>query len=87
MSNELSSLAIVSVLTRHTSDCPHKNDRYYKGKGYRCRKSLYINENGKDRRISAKTRSIDHYNENPKPFIWTAKAADILEKVKRARAV
>lgn len=34
--------------------------------------------------------AIDHYidqnNENPKPFIWTAKAADILEKVKRARA-
>ena len=30
---------------------------------------------------------IDHHNESPKPFIWTAKAADILEKVKRARAV
>ena len=29
---------------------------------------------------------IDHHNENPKPFIWTAKASDILEKVKRARA-
>ena len=29
---------------------------------------------------------IDLHNENPKPFIWTAKAADILEKVKRARA-
>jgi hypothetical protein len=28
---------------------------------------------------------IDHHNEKPKPFIWTAKAADILEKVKRAR--
>jgi len=28
---------------------------------------------------------IDHHNENPKPFIWTAKATDILEKVKRAR--
>ena len=23
--------------------------------------------------------------DNPKPFVWTAKAADILEKVKRAR--
>lgn len=30
---------------------------------------------------------IDRHNERPKPFIWTAKAADILEKVKRARAV
>jgi len=29
---------------------------------------------------------IDQHNENPKPFIWTARAADILEKVKRARA-
>ena len=29
---------------------------------------------------------IDRHNENPKPFIWTAKATDILEKVKRARA-
>jgi len=30
---------------------------------------------------------IDKHNEKPKPFVWTAKAADILEKVKRARAV
>ena len=29
---------------------------------------------------------IDNHNDNPKPFVWTAKAADILEKVKRARA-
>jgi transposase len=29
---------------------------------------------------------IDKHNDQPKPFIWTAKAADILEKVKRARA-
>ena len=28
---------------------------------------------------------IDRHNAKPKPFIWTAKAADILEKVKRAR--
>ena len=28
---------------------------------------------------------IDKHNEKPKPFIWTAKASDILEKVKRAR--
>lgn len=27
-----------------------------------------------------------HHNQNPKPFVWTAKASDILEKVKRARA-
>jgi transposase len=29
---------------------------------------------------------IDHHNDQPKPFIWTAKACDILEKVKRARS-
>ena len=28
---------------------------------------------------------VDRHNENPKPFIWTASANDILEKVKRAR--
>jgi transposase len=30
---------------------------------------------------------IDGHNQNPKPFIWTAKASDILEKVTRAQAV
>ena len=29
---------------------------------------------------------IDHHNQEPKPFVWTAKASDILEKVTRARA-
>jgi transposase len=29
---------------------------------------------------------IDRHNESPKPFIWTAKANDILEKVTRAQA-
>ena len=30
---------------------------------------------------------LDHCNEHPDPFIWTAKAEDILEKIVRARAV
>jgi transposase len=29
--------------------------------------------------------AIEQHNVDPKPFIWTAKASDILEKVKRAR--
>jgi transposase len=29
---------------------------------------------------------IEQHNHQPKPFIWTAKASDILEKVKRGRA-
>jgi len=37
--------------------------------------------------ITAIDQYIDSHNEHPKPFIWTAKAGDILEKVKRARAV
>jgi transposase len=28
---------------------------------------------------------VDYHNQHPKPFIWTASAHDILEKVKRAR--
>jgi len=35
--------------------------------------------------ITAIGAYIDKHNDRPKPFIWTAKAADILEKVKRAR--
>jgi transposase len=34
----------------------------------------------------ALTDYVVRHNQNPRPFIWTAKAADILEKVKRARA-
>jgi hypothetical protein len=37
--------------------------------------------------IEAIRASIDEHNENPRPFVWTAKAEDILEKVRRARAV
>ena len=36
--------------------------------------------------INAIDAYVDHHNWKPKPFIWTAKATDILEKVKRARA-
>jgi transposase len=35
--------------------------------------------------VDAIDNYVDHHNENPKPFIWTAKATDILEKVTRAR--
>ncbi len=30
---------------------------------------------------------IDKHNDRPSPFVWTAKAADILEKVQHARAL
>lgn len=37
--------------------------------------------------IGAIDEYINRHNENPKPFIWTASANDILAKVKRARKV
>lgn len=36
--------------------------------------------------IEALDAYVDAHNENPKPFIWTAKASDILAKVVRAQA-
>ena len=36
--------------------------------------------------ITAIDQYVDRHNEAPKPFIWTASASDILEKVKRARS-
>lgn len=35
--------------------------------------------------VNAIDNYVGRHNENPKPFIWTASANDILEKVKRAR--
>jgi transposase len=37
--------------------------------------------------IEAIRAYIAEHNGDPKPFVWTAKAQDILEKVRRARAV
>jgi transposase len=37
--------------------------------------------------IAAIQAYIDEHNSDPKPYVWTAKAEDILEKVRRARAV
>jgi transposase len=37
--------------------------------------------------IEAIRAYIEEHNESPRPFAWTAKAEDILEKVRRARAV
>jgi len=38
-----------------------------------------------DELVDAVTEYVAHHNKDPKPFIWTAKANDILEKVTRAR--
>jgi transposase len=36
--------------------------------------------------IEAIERYIEQHNRDPKPFIWTARASDILAKVTKARA-
>ena len=36
--------------------------------------------------VQAIAQYIEHHNKNPKPFIWTARASDILAKVTRAKA-
>ena len=38
-----------------------------------------------DELVTAIDAYLDQHNDNPKPYIWTAAASDILEKVKRAR--
>ena len=38
-----------------------------------------------DELVGAIDAYIDQHNDNPNPYIWTAAASDILEKVKRAR--
>jgi transposase len=35
--------------------------------------------------VAAIEEYLDHHNRNPKPYIWTKSARDILEKVTRAR--
>ena len=45
----------ITVFTRHSPECPFKGKREYKK--CNCRKALYIYEDGRDKTISAKTRS------------------------------
>jgi hypothetical protein len=56
---------------------PNRASKTGQGGGHRLKTSLSAASGNYDCR--------NHPNENPKPFIWTAKADDILEKVKRAR--
>jgi len=53
-SEPISSLTI-TVFARHSSDCPKSNDPQWKR--CKCRKSLYIREDGKTQYLSAQTRS------------------------------
>jgi hypothetical protein len=42
---------------------------------------MYLAADHTDRRLTSTSTAT-----KPKPFVWTDKASDILEKVKRARA-
>jgi integrase len=71
----------VEVFARHSKDCPHKNNRYYRK--CRCRKWIAIA--GVDKRVSAKTRSWEtaekmarEMSESPAATIatvWTVRQA------------
>ena len=37
--------------------------------------------------ITAIQAYVDYHNDHPKPFVWTAKAEDIIAKYRRAKAV
>jgi integrase len=54
-STELPSTFTVTVFTRHSADCPKKDVPQWKR--CKCRKSIYIYEDGRKSYISAKTRS------------------------------
>ena len=49
------SAVTVSVFTRHSAGCPKRGDIYWRK--CNCPKSIYVYNDGKDRRVSAKTRS------------------------------
>jgi hypothetical protein len=51
----------ITGFTRHSPDCPKKDVRYWKR--CNCREALHTYENGRDRTISAKTRSWAHTDE------------------------
>ncbi|MDP9051615.1 MAG: tyrosine-type recombinase/integrase [Acidobacteriota bacterium] len=55
MTEEPISTSTISVFTRHSAECPQREDREWRR--CKCRKSLYIRENGKTTFLSAKTRS------------------------------
>jgi hypothetical protein len=37
--------------------------------------------------IAAIEAYIEHHNQNPKPFVWTAKREDIIARYRRSKAV
>jgi len=60
-------------------------ERFFRGlTGQRLRRGVFRDV---EELIMAIGDHIDKPNDTPKPFVWIAKASDVPEKVKRARAV
>ncbi|HEX4577460.1 MAG TPA: tyrosine-type recombinase/integrase [Edaphobacter sp.] len=68
------SIPLVTVFVRHSADCSHKDDSFYKR--CQCRKSLRFFHNGKQRTQSAKTRSFALAEEAKRKLEDQFRAAD-----------
>ena len=65
---------LVTIFVRHSADCPHKGDGFYKR--CQCRKSLRFFHNGKQQTVSAKTRSWAEAEKAKRKLEDQFKAAD-----------
>jgi hypothetical protein len=65
---------LITIFVRHSSDCDHRDDHYYKR--CQCRKSLRFFHNGKQRTQSARTRSWAIAEEAKRKLEDQFKAAD-----------
>jgi integrase/recombinase XerD len=65
---------LVTIFVRHSADCPHKGDSFYKR--CQCRKTLRFFHNGKQQTISAKTRSWAEAEKAKRKLEDQFKAAD-----------
>lgn len=70
----LPSVPLITISVRHSSDCPHVGNSYYKR--CQCRKSLRYFHNGKQRTVSANTRSWGTAEEAKRTLEDKFRAAD-----------
>jgi len=70
------SAPVVTIYVRHGEGCRHKDNHYYKG--CKCRKRLRWSQDGKQRQVSAKTRSWERAEETKQKILehFTASPAE-----------
>ena len=70
------SAPVVTIYVRHGEGCRHKDNHYYEG--CKCRKRLRWSQDGKQRQVSAKTRSWERAEETKQKILehFTASPAD-----------